>query len=362
MSQTKLPLLHRGFKSSASKTDKVPQSAPEQDQQIFGAIDLGTNNCRLLVSVSDPRVEGGFRIIDSFSRIVRLGEGLSNTGALLDVAIDRAVDALAICAEVMARNKAVHYRAIATEACRRAANGAAFIDRVRQDTGLNLEIISAAEEADLTFAGCASLLEPNQPFGIVLDIGGGSSELMWVERDDHGLATLKHYHSVPEGVVTLADQFGHGMDAPGAYENLIARIMPWFDDFSAGTRADEALISNELAMLGTSGTVTTLGALHLGLRRYSRNRVDGMVIDFDSIAALSRKLAMMTVDSRASHPCIGEERADLVVMGCAILEAVCRRWPVGRMRVADRGIREGILSQLHVVNSRGADQVYSSLK
>ncbi|MBT3557482.1 MAG: Ppx/GppA family phosphatase [Rhodospirillales bacterium] len=316
---------------------------------VYAAIDLGTNNCRLLVAVPDP--DNGFRVIDSFSRIVRLGEGLSSTGELCAPAIERTIDALGICSDIMKRNGAQHYHAIATEACRRAGNGAAFTDRVKSETGLAMNVISSQQEAELTFAGCSPLLDNDRPFGVVLDIGGGSSELMWIDQSGDNHPRLSHCHSIPEGVVTLADQFGASMNNQQDYENLIARILPWLDSFEAETGIARIMEDGNLTMLGTSGTVTTLGALHLGLRRYERSRVDGMVIDFDSIGALSSKLAMMTCDARASHPCIGPERADLVVMGCAILEAVCRRWPVGRLRVADRGIREGLLISMMAEDS-----------
>lgn len=308
---------------------------------VYAAIDLGTNNCRLLVAVNDG--EGGFRVVDSFSRIVRLGENLSTSGELCAPAIERTIEALSVCADVMRRNGVQQYYAIATEACRRATNGADFTAMVENRTGLALDVIQAEQEAELTFAGCSPLLDNDQPYGVVLDIGGGSSELMWIDQSGSQRPRMTHYHSIPEGVVTLADQFGATMATPEDYETLINRISPWLDAFEAQTNIGDALRNEQITMLGTSGTVTTLGAIHLGLRRYERSRVDGMVIDFDSISALSGKLAMMTCDARASHPCIGPERADLVVMGCAILEAVCRRWPIGRLRVADRGIREGLL-------------------
>ena len=296
--------------------------------------------------VAVPNNDGGFRVIDSFSRIVRLGEGLSKTGALGTIAMERTLEALETCAEIMHRNGVQHYHAIATEACRRASNNSVFIDRVRTQTGVTLDVISAAQEAELTFAGCSPLLDNDQPYGVVLDIGGGSSELMWIDQQGGNDPKLIHYHSIPEGVVTLADQFGDTMNDRQDYEDLIAHISPWLDAFEADTDIVNTVKNGQLTMLGTSGTVTTLGAFHLGLRRYERSRVDGMVIDFESIGVLSGKLAMMTCDARASHPCIGPERADLVVMGCAILEAVCRRWPVGRLRVADRGIREGLLNSM----------------
>lgn len=308
--------------------------------EAYAAIDLGTNNCRLLVAVPDG---AEFRVIDSFSRIVRLGEGLGTSGRLSDEAMDRTIEALSICASIMERNGVTRYHAIATEACRRARNSDAFVARTQAETGIKMEPVTSEREAVLTFAGCHPLLDDDAPFGLVFDIGGGSTELMWIDQSRPHSEKLRTIHSIPEGVVTLAERFGSDTLDDDAYEALLAHIDPWLELFDQEVGVSDANRHDNIAMLGTSGTVTTLGALHLGLRRYDRTRVDGMVIDRDSIKALNALLASMTCDSRANHPCIGPERADLVVMGCAILEAVCRRWPVERVRVADRGIREGLL-------------------
>ncbi len=336
-----------------NRQHRRPQSKPQAEQPsgaktVYAALDLGTNNCRLLVAVPDGN---DFRVIDSFSRIVRLGEGLGASGFLADEAMERTIEALRICASVMEHNGVSRYHAIATEACRRARNGEAFIARVRSETGLELEPVSTEREATLTFAGCHPLLDDHAPYGLVFDIGGGSTELMWIDQSRQGNAKMVTFHSIPEGVVTLSERFGgDAMDAE-MYETLLDHIDPWLEQFDREVGASKAASQSRLAMLGTSGTVTTLGALHLGLRRYDRSRVDGMVIDLDSIRNLNAMLAGMTCESRANHPCIGPDRADLVAMGCAILEAVCRRWPVDRIRVADRGIREGLL--LGMMNEDG---------
>lgn len=326
-----------GRRASTGVRGPLPKNF--QNQPRYGAIDLGTNNCRLLVAIPD---QDAFRVVDSCSRIVRLGEGLAGTGGLCEDAMQRTIDALKVCAGVMERQNVTRYRAVATEACRRGGNAPAFVDRVRDETGIELETVSCKCEVDLTFAGCSSLLDNDKAHGLVLDIGGGSSELMWIDQSS-GAPEVVTYHSIPEGVVTLAERYSGDCVGPEGYEEIITDISARLDDFPAAEQADEATRNETLTMLGTSGTVTTLGAMHLGLRRYERNRVDGMVIDFDSIARLSRRLAEQDCATRSRNPCIGTERADLVVMGCAILEAVCRRWNVGRMRVADRGIREGLL-------------------
>jgi exopolyphosphatase/guanosine-5'-triphosphate,3'-diphosphate pyrophosphatase len=313
----------------------------------FAALDLGTNNCRLLVA----RPAGaGFRIVDAFSRIVRLGEGLAATGALSEEAMDRTFAALAVCAGKIAGRRGLVGRYVATEACRRAANCEAFLARVRDGLGLEIEIISTAEEARLVVTGCAPLLEPRIPYAVVFDIGGGSTEIVWVRlsRDRggrrRGLQILGSV-SVPLGVVNLTDRFG-GEVSPAAYRAMVDEAALALEPFERRHRIAPLIRAGRVQMLGSSGTVTTLAGIHLALPRYIRALVDGSRLTFQQIAAVSTHLAALDLAGRAANPCVGEERADLVLSGCAILDAICARWPVGRLRVADRGIREGILVEL----------------
>ncbi len=309
----------------------------------FAALDLGTNNCRLLIA---RRADDGFRIVDAFSRIVRLGEGLSATGSLSESAMTRTIDALGVCAGKMRRREVTHLRAVATEACRRAANCASFVERVQVETGIALEIITAREEARLAFEGCAPLLDRCRPRAVVFDIGGGSTELGWLMVERSGSLQLVDWLSIPIGVVTLAERYGGGRIAPESYDAMIDEVVEPLRPFEVANRIAEGVARGEAQMLGTSGTVTTLAGVHLGLARYDRQRVDGVHLDFESIRNVSATLAGMDYETRAASPCIGRERADLVVAGCAILGAICALWPVGRLRVADRGVREGILMGL----------------
>ncbi|WP_299439229.1 Ppx/GppA phosphatase family protein [uncultured Rhodospira sp.] len=315
---------------------------------IFVAVDLGTNNCRMLAARPDPR--GGFRVVDSFSRITRLGEGLHETGRLSTVAMSRTIDALRACARKIGRHRVTGARMVATAACRHAVNGAAFLDRAAAETGLRLEIIPAEEEARLALAGCAPLLRPGCEGAVVFDIGGGSTELMWVvpRGGPNGAIDpcIVDVTSLPLGVVTVAEARGGDLCelSYGAVKQDVAAALSAFD--RRHRIADRLAAGETIQMLGTSGTVTTLGGVMLDLPRYNRDSVDGLEVDFISIMAVSRRLREMTCEQRARHPCIGTDRADLVVSGCAILEAICDLWPVGRLRIADRGIREGVLMDL----------------
>jgi exopolyphosphatase/guanosine-5'-triphosphate,3'-diphosphate pyrophosphatase len=313
-------------------------------RNTYAALDLGTNNCRLLIA----RPEGdGFVVVDAFSRIVRLGEGLAATGRLSDVAMERAVAALAICAEKLKRRHVTLVRSVATEACRRASNGADFIARVAEETGIRLEIISAEQEARLAVIGCHALLEPGDGPALVFDIGGGSTELVLLAEGDAPVPEVDDWFSAPWGVVSLSESEPHvGADEAElrvAYARMKQRAADAFAPFAARIAG---AAQGPVRLLGTSGTVTTLASLHLDLPSYDRKRIDGLIVASADLRAVNHRLAGMSVDERATLRCIGTERADLVVAGCAILEAILDLWPADRLSVADRGIREGILRGL----------------
>ncbi|MGH6947611.1 MAG: Ppx/GppA family phosphatase [Kiloniellales bacterium] len=341
---------HAGPPGSAST---APASVPSGEAaEVLAALDLGTNNCRLLIAVPDDQ---GFRVIDAFSRIVRLGEGLAHNGSLAPAAIDRTLVALKICAGKLRRRRVTRLRAVATEACRRAGNGTAFRTRVLEETGIALDIINEAEEAELAIRGCAALLNGGGCEGLVFDIGGGSTEVVWMECSGETPAArsrsyapprVKALHSIPLGVVTLAERYGGHEVTDGAYRAMVAETSRALAPFEAIHKLATRIAGGEVQILGTSGTVTTLAGIHLGLPRYRRDRVDGCLLEGHTIQILNRRIAAMTFAERARHPCIGRKRADLVIAGCAILEGLCSVWPMPRLRVADRGLREGILWSL----------------
>ncbi|MFS0772559.1 Ppx/GppA phosphatase family protein [Sphingomonas sp. 1P08PE] len=327
------------------RQDRPARPAPNRpprgrwsDARIYAALDLGTNNCRLLIA----RPQGtGFAVVDAFSRIVRLGEGLTSSGRLSDAAIDRTLAALRVCADKLKRRNVLLSRAVATEACRRAANGAEFIARAHAETGIRLDIITAEEEARLAVLGCHALIEPGGDPALVFDIGGGSTELVLVDTAGAEPRVLD-WHSAPWGVVSLAEQVGNETNDAAGRAHAYARMR----DIVREAMAPFAVRLPPVArprLLGTSGTVTTLGSVYLGLDHYDRAQVDGMIAPADAMRAISQSLAGQSVAERAKVACIGAERADLVVAGCAILETIMDVWPAERLGIADRGIREGIL-------------------
>ena len=308
----------------------------------YAALDLGTNNCRLLIA---RPAEAGFVVIDAFSRVVRLGEGLAASGRLSDAAMDRALGALSICADKLRRRNVELARSVATEACRRASNGQDFIDRVRDETGIRLDVISAEEEARLAVLGCHVLLEPGEGPALIFDIGGGSTELVLVEQDGT-VPRILDWESAPWGVVSLTESERATTDSVearlAAYEAMKRRVADSFAAFIGRLPAP----GQAPRLLGTSGTVTTLASLHLNLRSYDRAAIDGLIVPAESMRRISTDLSAKSVEERAAVACIGRDRADLVVAGCAILEAILDIWPAERLGVADRGIREGILRTL----------------
>ncbi|RWD80371.1 MAG: Ppx/GppA family phosphatase [Mesorhizobium sp.] len=325
------------------------QRRPQQELPVFAALDLGTNNCRLLVAV--PGRHGQFRVIDAFSRIVRLGEGLSASGRLGRAAMDRAVEALKICGEKLRNRKIRKARLIATEACRSAENGVEFLERVEREAGLKLEIIDRQTEARLAVSGCGSLVERDTRGVVLFDIGGGSSEIALIDltRGQRSPRLANHivsWTSLPVGVVSLAERFGGRTVTRETFGAMVDDVAGRLKAFDGRDRLAHVLASPQFHLLGTSGTVTTLAGVHLDLERYDRRRVDGLWMDRTSVDRMIEKLIGWDFHQRVANPCIGADRADLVLAGCAILEAIRGVWPSERLRVADRGLREGILSEL----------------
>jgi exopolyphosphatase/guanosine-5'-triphosphate,3'-diphosphate pyrophosphatase len=314
----------------------------DQRSPAFAALDLGTNNCRMLVGTPSG---SGFRVIDSYSRIVRLGEGLHDSGALCPTAMDRAVAALQDCADRLARSRPRMVRAIATEACRRARNGPEFLDRVRRETGLEVGVISSREEAELALESCMPLLAGPGRRALLFDIGGGSTELAWV-RIGCGPPSLIGYISLPVGVVTLAERFGSAAFTDEGFDAMVDDVTARLVAFESVHCIGREIRDGGVRLLGTSGTVTTLASVVLNLERYRRDLVDGIALTRQDADEALSSLRALDRDGLALHPCVGPERADFVMPGCAIYAAIASMWPAPDVVVADRGLREGMLLRM----------------
>lgn len=343
-------------------------SSPPTREDVLAAIDIGTNNCRLLIARPTPvlQADGSLRlqpeIIDAFSRLVRLGEGISTSPVLTETAITRTLEALALCTSKMHRRGVTRYRAVTTEACRRASNTADFLHRVEQQTGLQLEVISSEEEARLALQGCAPLFEPNHEFGLHFDIGGGSTELVWARltphADLHMQADIVAQVSIPCGVTALTETYGGDLVAPETYEAMVAEIKSHLAPFAAKFADDFAYANRNpngstVQFLGCAGTISTIAALVQELPFYQRLRVDGYHLDMGDARRVFDMLLKLDFKGRAAIPSLGNERADLILAGCAIVEAIADTWNAATIRVADRGVREGILYDLAGVHRLG---------
>ena len=315
---------------------------------LYAAVDLGTNNCRLLIAA---RKRDSFTVIDSHSQIARLGEGLAATGRMSDASIERAMDALHKIAGKLKAKRVGHVRCIATEACRRAENGPDFIKRVREETGLTFKIIRPEEEAQLALIGCHNLIEPGVSDVLVVDIGGGSTELSWVDAvpaQTGGLKGLlekppiKDWISLPIGVVTLTEAFLH-LPQQDRYAAMLERAHALVNEWKRATEIRDTFATGKAHVIGTSGTVTCLTGVHLGLTRYRRDMVDGQWISEAEMLGTVQRLIDAGPEGVPKFPTIGEDRAKLMMAGCAIVEAAWTLAPSGRMRIADRGLREGLL-------------------
>jgi exopolyphosphatase/guanosine-5'-triphosphate,3'-diphosphate pyrophosphatase len=338
--------------AGAERRTHAAQTPPSRKWRgpVYAALDLGTNNCRLLIA---RPLDGGYRVVDGFTRIVRLGEGLSQTGRLTDDAMDRTIEALRMCRNKLAHHGPMPMRLIATEACRSASNGPEFLARVKEELGLTLEIVDRQTEARLAVTGCADLIEDEAMGALMFDIGGGSSELAWLDfrggrprKPGKMAASIRSWQSLPVGVVSIAEKFG-GVDVtPEIFEEMVGYVAGHLQLFRGRDKLVRMIEEHPVHLIGTSGTVTTLAGLHLGLDRYERAKVDGLWMRNEEVMDTMRVLLGMSYERRMEHPCIGRDRADLVIPGCAIFEAIRREWPTERIRVADRGLREGILISL----------------
>lgn len=351
--------------ASSALGDALPEPSPSasRDGNVYAALDLGTNNCRLLIarSATHGRGRSGFRVIDSFSRIVRLGEGLSRTGELGGEAIERTLTALEICRDKMVARGVTRARLVATEACRAARNGPEFLTKVREVTGLELECLDREAEARLAAAGSASLADSAAEGVLLFDIGGGSSEIVWLGRangDDRPFEAslrdrIRFWVSLRIGVVTLSEMFGGLEVSDATFEAMVAFVTAELGRFILMVRGEQRC--THFHLIGTSGTVTTIAGVFLGLTRYDRRKVDGLWMSSREVDLAIASLRGMSYEERATNGCIGVGRADLVLAGCAILEAIRRAFPSERVRIADRGLREGILLQLMSADKTAAE-------
>ncbi len=328
----------------AAKSIVANRESESSGGDNYAAIDLGTNSCRLVIASPTP---SSFRIIETFSKITRLGEGIINNNELSHTAIRRTINALKVCAGVLEEYSPIaKARYVATAACRRAKNCKYFLELVKKETGLTIETISSQEESRLSVTGCIPLLNRNIKRALVFDIGGGSTEVSLARMTNSGRTIIEGYVSLPYGVVTVSEAFPNHEMTDLAYNTIIDRTHKILAEFESKYHIREAIANQEIQVLGTSGTVTVLGAVHLNLPRYNRSAVDGLALSVQDVERTVAKIKRMGDEGRRKHACIGMQKADLTMAGCAIIEGILSFWPITEVTIADRGIREGILLDL----------------
>lgn len=331
-------------KQSRNRTRPKRKQSRRPKRHVYGVVDLGTNNCRLLVAVPNP---DGFKVIDSFSRVVRLGEGLNRDKNITEKATERTVAALKVCMEKMKRRGVTRSWNVATQACRQALNGDHFVKTIEEQVNIKLDIIDPQEEARLAVMGCKALLDTNYDRGIIFDIGGGSTEIIWIEFDEGKNPNIIDWISVPLGVVNLSEEYGTVKVLPTAhYQEMKERVKEHIVPFEQKHRIGGNINQSRVQLMGTSGTVTTLTSMYLNQAYYDRSEVDGAWMKSKNLVDLCNDLAKLDYSERLALNNIGNDRAELVVAGCAIFDAIIDVWPIADCRVADRGIREGMLHHL----------------
>lgn len=355
------PLTAEPSESRNVTTEMVDKTPPKKRprrrrrrkrQPVYAALDLGTNNCRLLVA----RPQGDrFRVIDSYSKVVRLGQGLASSGRISEESILSAIDALKTSSQKMAERRVTRWRCVATQATRQAENGDEFLSRVKEQTGISLEVISPRVEARLSVMGCLNLIDTQKDVVLVIDIGGGSTEISWVDvrklRAQGGVnrvhrPPISAWASLPVGVVTLSEQFPEREDRAAWFQDMKDAVRHHIHERGAANRFTKTFAAGQGHIIGTSGTITSLAGIHLKLPYYQRDRVDGLWMQQSDTVAIARDMAMRSLQERAAEPSIGQDRSHMLVAGCAIIDVLCEMWPCDRLRVADRGLREGILMGL----------------
>ncbi|MBR2136421.1 MAG: Ppx/GppA family phosphatase [Alphaproteobacteria bacterium] len=336
-----MPKPQAGEKRKYRTPDQLDRKNERQGSGYYAAIDLGTNSCRLVIAQPTP---SSFHVVETFSKITRLGEDIIHGNMLTKPAVKRTLAALRVCRAIIDEySPIIRMRFVATAACRRALNGKEFEEAVERETGLDMEVISSKEEARLAVVGCMPLLNRMLKRALVFDIGGGSTEISLARVTETGKTFIEGFVSLPYGVVTISEAFPGKEMTNLAYNTIVDRTQKILQEFEEKYHIAEAIKNQEIQVIGTSGTVTVLGAVHLNLPRYNRAAVDGIALSGADVEKVINRIKNMGYEGRCRHSCIGKQKADLTISGCAIIEALYSFWSISEITIADRGIREGIL-------------------
>jgi exopolyphosphatase/guanosine-5'-triphosphate,3'-diphosphate pyrophosphatase len=319
--------------------------------------------------------ERRLKVIDSFAKIISLGEGIKQTGVLSEEAIERTIVALRACKKKLDSHRIYKMRAVATEACRQASNTKSLIERVNSEIGVDLEVISPQEEARLVLKGCSGVISDEKNYGILMDIGGGSTEVVWL-KINKGMTrpTISVIDSIslPFGVVTISDTYTHSKNNQEIYTVLRKNILSTIDTFMKKNNIRTNFSKGDVQVITSSGTTTTLGSLTLGLSTYDRSSVDGKDFSSKKIVEVGEELLSRYLSSTPTTVKLGKEknfitnkffdhvldksseefkifaynRMGLLAAGVVIINSILESIGDCLVRIADRGVREGILYDL----------------
>ncbi len=300
----------------------------------FASIDIGTNTISLLIA--EINEAGDFNNIQSENRITRLGAGFAQNNTLSGPAIERALATLIAMRALLEKEKIDRFVVTGTSAVRKAKNRKDFLESVKQKTGFEITVISGEEEARCTLLGISLLFQDRNKTTVVIDIGGGSTELI---ADDW--AGPPFLSSTPLGAVTLSE--GYLLSDPPT-----AREMKSLENVIAAELAKiEHPMPSACRFVGTAGTLTTLAAIDQKMTRYDPDRINGYRLSYSGIEGIVNELARLPIQKRQSVPGLEKGREDLIVSGGLILLSVMKRFGYHQVLVSDYGLREGLLIDLY---------------
>jgi len=310
--------------------------------QRLAAIDIGTNTFRLLVAEVHPdarKKNYNITVISSKRTITRLGDGIVHNGWIQEEAVTRSIKALKLFSRIMSRFEVDKISAVATSVLREAKNSSEFLVKVKDITGLKIKVISGREEARLTASGMLIDMPPPKS-ALMLDIGGGSTELIFM-KDGKALAV----QSLDLGVVYLADKYMIS-DPP-----LTGDLMRMDEEISgkihSSIKSFKKLVSRNTVFIGTAGTVTALAALSRNLRRFNHNKIHKSILTVDKVRNIFSALSVMPSKERAEHVPFELARLDIIVPGTLILLKLLESFGLRELTVSNYGLLEGALIDLH---------------
>ncbi|HVX59669.1 MAG TPA: Ppx/GppA phosphatase family protein [Pirellulales bacterium] len=319
--------------------DKQKFLSPELAHR-FAAIDVGTNSIRLVVA--EALREGHYRVLTEEKDPARLGKDLSSTGRLNPAAVERSLEALRRMKQIAVGYQVRELRVIGTCAIREAKDGSDFCRRAKQEIGLDIEVISAEQEARLAFRSVARNFHLEGKDVAVADTGGGSTELILASGD-----IIEDICTTPLGAVRMTEVYSGGEEfSPQSYDRMVTGI-----DRELRKHTKNVIMIPHL-LIGSGGTFTTLAEMIMGGKGQSGLPLRGYEITHAEVGHLLDRLRKMPAKARRNLPGLSPDRVDIIVAGVTIIDRIMRRFKINRLQIHDRGVRDGLLLTM-IDNSLG---------